>query len=332
MLSNEEFRLENQTIDNTRGSVYLQFRLDHVKFFKGDCTTVTVLSLIINKRWLKQQYSESANFLQRNDGWFKCPGKEIQNTLCISEDRQQKSITKLVESGVIEIQRREGNNTWVRIVRKQLDAINSGEIIQIRENPDSGNSRNRSGEIPDPDPEKSRILIDKNSKELKEKRPAKNSRDSAPLFSTPFSKSCAVKLRESLREKASHRVSRRSTISRCSEAFAKLVKKHGEEDVTKTLDAYCKNIGVKFWPIANSGQSFSDKYGAIKDAMIREEQKNGIYVDRDETTKEKVDLPNGRFTFKYTTKTVKDFVPGKWIKGDDGKKKFVADRDYALNT
>lgn len=127
MLTNEVYA-EQMNVITRHGSVtFLMFRLDHVRYFDGDCNRTAVLAYLINTLRVKSSRLKGVEVLKRNDLWFKCPFRTILRNFNMGKSRLRSVLAELVKTGVVEMKHRAGNVLWVRVSAEVLNKIEKGK-------------------------------------------------------------------------------------------------------------------------------------------------------------------------------------------------------------
>ena len=281
-ISDESFQKRLGIILSHSTANFIQVRLDHIRFLKGDGSAAALLGYLINMVRMKNANAQDLRNLKKNKLWFRCLVRVMRKHLGMGEDRLRGALDKLIGTKVIEETKRAKRATWIRIKAKGLrqleKAARQGKTMS-RENPatkpsDGKTPRHKSRENP-------ATQNTKNPLGKKHCRPEADGVTPSGGFGVSINCSgndhrCATYLHQAL---VKHRkIMRRVSIPAWSKEFLLLSQTVGWSRIKQVLDWYCLNIGRKYVSACYSAKTFCEKFPNLEDAMGRDK------VDKEENT------------------------------------------------
>jgi hypothetical protein len=134
MMTKKEFTESVSVIENHSCNTFLKLRFDHLRHLKGDMVSAVILSYLLNLLHMKSNCDKDKKLLQKHEMWFRCPSKKIEHDLGIKESKRRRSVECLQKMGLLEIDNRQGNVTWVRIPIEGLRALERSDPTVDLEN------------------------------------------------------------------------------------------------------------------------------------------------------------------------------------------------------
>lgn len=306
---------------------FFQFRLDHVRFFKGDCNLAAVLAYLLNLLKMKHSKPKEREILQENDLWFRCPAKQIEEHFGMTHRRRERIIKSLVDHKIIQTKHRKGNFLWIKV---DANLLNEGREKPPFEKPRKGGSKKpRKGVTETP-------------------------KGGLPIYTNNTSKNLSNNDGFAVGEKDFHSngVHKKTKISKIAEELSDLLyvelnkvgkilrkphlpswekeikalivdlrrrddKKPSEilEYLKTSILTHVSHLNEQYWPGANSAKTFRDKFEQIEKAIQREEEKHYKTETIFEDERYRVDLEGGLHTYKYRKIPKVVRIPGEWVNG-----------------
>lgn len=131
MISDRAFAEYTSSAENHTGAIFCKFRLDHLRFLKGNCSAAVCLAYFANRAAMKARDTDPAAAAQfrKHDLFFRCPLTELRAETGIKRDKHDAALVTLVEEGIIETQRRAGNILWIKVNFARLNKIAAKDAL-----------------------------------------------------------------------------------------------------------------------------------------------------------------------------------------------------------
>lgn len=289
-MTDEQYGEEISVILEHAGILFIQVRLDHVKYLGGDGTAALVLSYILNLLKLKNMSAKERELLIRNQMWFKCPAGKVISDLGMGEERHRTAVKNLINHDMLLIQRRAGNVVWVRVNTDTLKTVAKKELQMLREakNPDTANPGNREPRKPGtpgtryrepPELDTANTGISTISINNYSKNESNNCRVSDTVRAAETNgvgflgkvKSKSSELAEQFHAVIlkHNKIMRRPNMGAWSRAFAELLKQRTYEQITEAIGAHDKHLDDRYWPKLYAATTFCTDFVKIEDAIAR---------------------------------------------------------------
>lgn len=128
----EKYNKAMDIIIDQSGGNFLMLHTAHTRYLDGDAYTALALAYILNELRLKHKNPRSRKWLLKNNMWFLCPTKGLEEHLGMKRRGRDHAIRTLIAKKIIRKKHLAGNNTWLRINTKRLEKMKYGAAQNVQ--------------------------------------------------------------------------------------------------------------------------------------------------------------------------------------------------------
>src|SRR5271165_6988160 len=122
-MSDMSFEESCNVILDAAGDQFCKFKFSYTRALKGNGHATIVFAYCLNLLRMKMHNPRDKRQLEKDDLWFPCPARDIEDTLGMSRTRRRVAIDNLIEAKLVEVKNWTGNEVWIKINTQKLNKI-----------------------------------------------------------------------------------------------------------------------------------------------------------------------------------------------------------------
>jgi hypothetical protein len=277
----DDYDAQIAVILNHAGAIFFQVRYDHVRHLQGDGAAACVLAHLLNLLRMKHANLTDRRKLIASELWFECPARDIQESLGMTPERQQRCVETLAKFGVLHTQKRSGFLLWVKINTNKLTEIETGDGGKVRDKQLPGKPGAAPGKAGSRLPGKPGAYICKeSSKEHCRLNGGSVGERLSQLLGIkreePPARQFADRLLGILNKHKKLEGRKKPHLPTWERQFQELLKIRSTAQVDKLLDWFSKYLSDRYTPKVRCAQSFLTRITDLEEARDRVEKPRDI--------------------------------------------------------